>query len=460
MQRGIIHKNYRSDNGSIASSTENTDGTTDRVRVFARVRPLSAAEKSRGCKCILEPVSANGILVWDPTYLEASKRPDLSYIDPKCWSRSFSYDCCLWSNDLNDSRNLATQDRIFDTVGAPIVNWAIEGHNSCVFAYGQTGAGKSYTMMGDMKRDAKDYGLIPRICFSLFDALEQLHHPGTSLTTDNNSNNDSSSTENDYQVEFSHMEIYNETVRDLLCPSTNSSLRVREHPSMGVYVANLTSEIVTSFEEVIQLIMIGDSERTVAATNMNSHSSRSHAIVTLTIEQFISTSSTTSKTPKSTVTPSLKSSTIQQQRQQKTSRIHLVDLAGSERATLSGATGNRLRETNNINRSLSVLGDVIKCLGEAATSNSKRSQQQTSVHIPYRNSLLTMVLKDSLGRHDRGGGPMSWHRELGNRMVLNILSVLFPQRLSSSDPICELSSFSILFPIRVCRSRQEGTPTL
>eukprot|EP01042_Synura_sphagnicola_P010439 gene10439-13395_t len=142
---------------------------------------------------------------------------------------------------------------------------------------------------------------------------------------------------------------------------------------MGVYVANLTSEIVTSFEEVIQLIMIGDSERTVAATNMNSHSSRSHAIVTLTIKQFISTSST-SKTPKSTVTQSLKSSTIQQQRQQKTSRIHLVDLAGSERATLSGATGNRLRETNNINRSLSVLGDVIKCLGEAATSNSKRSQ--------------------------------------------------------------------------------------
>jgi hypothetical protein len=219
-------------------------------------------------------------------------------------------------------------------------------------------------MMGDIQRgDPSTYGLIPRICFSLFDAIEEVTSTGLEAS-----------------VVFSHMEIYNENVRDLMARRVTRGqeayLRVREHPSRGVFVSDLTTIKVTNFDDVMSLIAIGDKNRTVGATNANAHSSRSHAIVTLTIVQR------TRNTPKN----GLPTSALQQ----KVGRVHLVDLAGSERVAFSGAQGTRLKEANNINRSLSVLGDVIKCLGDAKGTTKKG-------HIPYRNSTLTMVLKDSLG---------------------------------------------------------------
>lgn len=181
---------------------------------------------------------------------------------------------------------------------------------------------------------------------------------------------------------YSHMEIYNENVRDLLAPSSSSKglssneyLRVREHPTKGIFVSNLTTIRVTNFEDLMSLIAIGDKNRTVGSTNANAHSSRSHAVVTLTVIQR----------SRSAVKNGLPTSALQQ----RVGRVHLVDLAGSERVALSGAQGTRLREANNINRSLSVLGDVIKCLGD---SKSKR-QGARKAHVPYRNSTLTMVLK-------------------------------------------------------------------
>jgi kinesin family protein 1 len=240
------------------------------------------------------------------------------------------------------------------------------GFNCCVFAFGQTGAGKSYTMMGDVKGDPNNYGLIPRICFGLFEALED--NNGSLLTGKGASE----------IVSFSHLEIYNENVKDLLAPPTSGYLKVREHPKTGVFVSNLTTVRVTNFEDVMSLIAIGDKNRFVASTQMNSHSSRSHAIVTLTVVR------NSRNTPKH----GLPTTALQQ----KIGRVHLVDLAGSERVTLSGAKGDRLKESNHINKSLSVLGDVIKCLGDSANKNHRGA-----VHVPYRNSTLTMVLKDSLG---------------------------------------------------------------
>ena len=202
--------------------------------------------------------------------------------------------------------------------------------------------------------------------FSLFESLEGM------------------STEGLESVMYSHMEIYNENVRDLLAPTTNSKglptneyLRVREHPTRGIFVSNLTTIRVTNFEDLMSLIAIGDKNRTVGATNANAHSSRSHAVVTLTVIQR----------SRNAVKNGLPTSALQQ----KVGRVHLVDLAGSERVALSGAQGTRLREANNINRSLSVLGDVIKCLGD---SKSKKHGAKKA-HVPYRNSTLTMVLKVS-----------------------------------------------------------------
>lgn len=197
--------------------------------------------------------------------------------------------------------------------------------------------------------------------FSLFESLEGKASDGLESVT------------------YSHMEIYNENVRDLLAPNAsnkgaNEYLRVREHPTRGIFVSNLTTMRVTNFDDLMSLIVMGDKNRTVGATNANTHSSRSHAVVTLTVVQR----------SRSAVKNGLPTSALQQ----RMGRVHLVDLAGSERVALSGAQGTRLREANNINRSLSVLGDVIKCLGD-----SKSRKGVKKGHVPYRNSTLTMVLK-------------------------------------------------------------------
>ncbi len=335
---------------------DDNNSSNARVKVVIRIRPLNSFETSRGHRNIIQ-TNNQQITVWDPSCFDAVNRQELNSIDPAFWSREFAFDKCLNSLDPS-SDDYASQDMVFNEVGQPVLNWILNGYNCCVFAFGQTGAGKSFTMLGDLKGDPTGYGLIPRICFGMFDAID-------------------AAIDISHVVTYSHMEIYNENVRDLLAPASAPYLKVREHPQNGVFVSNLTTVKVTKFEDIMSLIAIGDKNRTVASTQSNAHSSRSHAIVTLTITQR------SRNAPKN----GLPTSAVQQ----KIGKVHLVDLAGSERVALSGAKGDRLREANSINKSLSVLGDVIKCLGDLSKVKNYK------VHIPYRNSQLTMVLKESLG---------------------------------------------------------------
>lgn len=264
----------------------------------------------------------------------------------------FAFDHSYWSFDKNAS-NYAGQDNLFDDLGSPLLDNAFQGYNNCIFAYGQTGSGKSYSMMGY----GKEYGVIPRICQSMFERITQIQQ-------DKNLN---------CTVEVSYLEIYNERVRDLLNPSNKGNLKVREHPSTGPYVEDLAKLVVRSFDEIENLMDEGNKARTVAATNMNETSSRSHAVFTLILTQKRHDDETSMDS-------------------EKVSKISLVDLAGSERANSTGATGARLKEGAEINRSLSTLGRVIAALADVSVGKKKNASM-----VPYRDSVLTWLLKDSLG---------------------------------------------------------------
>ena len=267
-------------------------------------------------------------------------------------SKAFAFDHSYWSFDRNDD-HYTGQAEVFNDLGQPLLENAFKGYNNCIFAYGQTGSGKSYSMMGF----GEESGIIPRICCSMFERIENVRNDKSLKCT----------------VEVSYLEIYNERVRDLLNPTTKGNLKVREHPSTGPYVEDLASLVVRSFEEVENLMDEGNKARTVAATNMNETSSRSHAVFTLTLTQRRHDDMTNVDT-------------------EKVAKISLVDLAGSERATSTGATGARLKEGAEINRSLSTLGRVIAALADLSTGKKKNASI-----VPYRDSVLTWLLKDSLG---------------------------------------------------------------
>lgn len=204
-------------------------------------------------------------------------------------------------------------------------------------------------------------GIIPRLCDSLFDLIAKQQ-----------------SSELSYKVEVSYMEIYNEKVHDLLDPKTNKqSLKVREHNVLGPYVDGLSQLAVTSFNDIDSLMAEGNKSRTVAATNMNSESSRSHAVFTVVLTQTLTDNQTG-------VTG------------EKQSRMSLVDLAGSERAVKTGAVGERLKEGSNINKSLTTLGLVISKLADQSTGHKNKDK-----FVPYRDSVLTWLLKDNLGGNSK-----------------------------------------------------------
>ncbi|XP_016378102.1 kinesin-like protein KIF1B isoform X1 [Sinocyclocheilus rhinocerous] len=240
---------------------------------------------------------------------------------------------------------------------------AFEGYNVCIFAYGQTGAGKSYTMMG--KQEEGQEGIIPQLCEELFEKI-----------------NDNSNEEISYSVEVAYMEIYCERVRDLLNPKNKGNLRVREHPLLGPYVEDLSKLAVMSYTDIADLMDAGNKARTVAATNMNETSSRSHAVFTIVFTQRKYDSETDLST-------------------EKVSKISLVDLAGSERADSTGAKGTRLKEGANINKSLTTLGKVISALAEVDNCTSKSKKKKKTDFIPYRDSVLTWLLRENLGGNSR-----------------------------------------------------------
>ncbi|KAF9182189.1 kinesin-like protein Klp8 [Haplosporangium sp. Z 767] len=279
-------------------------------------------------------------------------------------SKSFSFDHSYWSFDKSDP-NYAGQQRLYEDLGVELLNHSFSGYNTCIVAYGQTGSGKSYSMMGY----GEERGIIPLSCHELFRRIEANKDPTLS-----------------YRVEVSYMEIYCERVRDLLNPKNKGHLKVREHPSLGPYVEDLSKLMVTSFQDIENLMDEGNKARTVAATNMNETSSRSHAVFTVLLTQKRHDLETKLDT-------------------EKVSRICLVDLAGSERANSTGATGARLKEGANINKSLTTLGKVISALADASSSPTgapkKGAKKPVELFIPYRDSVLTWLLKDCLGGNSK-----------------------------------------------------------
>jgi kinesin family member 5 len=239
------------------------------------------------------------------------------------------------------------QADIFEFSIRSTVSDVLAGYNGTVFAYGQTGAGKSYTMMGNME-DSLNKGIIPRIVEQLFAAFQTAPQ------------------HMEFTVKVGYMEIYMERIRDLLNPQRDN-LAIHEDKIHGVYVKDLTEAYANSAEEVYAYLQIGQRSRVTAATNMNLESSRSHSVFVITISQKDTSTGT-----------------------QKSGVLYLVDLAGSEKIGKTGATGQTLEEAKKINKSLSALGMVINSLTDGKSS-----------HIPYRDSKLTRILQESLGGNSR-----------------------------------------------------------
>ncbi|NWS86376.1 KIF14 protein, partial [Toxostoma redivivum] len=310
-----------------------------KVIVAVRVRPFSNREKTENSFPVIYMNGSETIV----------RNPSTNQV------YSFSYDFSFWSFDKGDP-NFASQAMIYKTLALPLLERAFEGYNACLFAYGQTGSGKSYTMMGF----DEDRGIIPRLCEDLFNQIAQMDKEQVL-----------------YHLEMSFFEVYNEKIHDLLVFKAENGqkkqLRVREHPVLGPYVEGLTVNVVRSYSDIQSWLQLGNKQRATAATVMNDKSSRSHSVFTLVMTQT-------------------KVDFVNEEKcdRRLTSHINLIDLAGSECCTKAQTTGERLKEGVSINKSLLTLGRVISAL-------SKQSQNGRKTFIPYRESVLTWLLKESLG---------------------------------------------------------------
>lgn len=319
------------------------------VKVAVRARPFNKRETDMHSGEIIK-MQGNKTTITNLKVLQSGASEELGRERVK----EFTFDYSYWSVDSRDP-HFVGQEQVFKDLGQEVVDNAFEGYNACIFAYGQTGSGKTFTMMGSPDNE----GLIPRICQELYARMRSNQNSGTTFRT-----------------EVSYLEIYNEKVKDLLKrESTIHNLRVREHPKLGPYVQDLSRHLVTDYSDVQELMARGNAHRTTACTAMNDVSSRSHAIFTLNFTQ-------------ATLNRDMPSETV--------SKVNLVDLAGSERADSTKATGQRLKEGGHINKSLVTLGTVISALAELSTSQSRKT-----VFIPYRDSVLTWLLKDSLGGNSK-----------------------------------------------------------
>ncbi|XP_028981859.1 uncharacterized protein LOC107036874 [Diachasma alloeum] len=333
------------------------------IKVAVRVRPISQREINvTGSDVVVHTGSREVSL----TNLKVSSS---KAGDSRERTRRYSFDYCFDSSDPV-AENYASQERIYSTLGESVLETIFRGYNSCLVAYGQSASGKTYTMMGTKD----DPGLIPRICNGIFARVA-----GRNETS-----------EESFRISVSYLEVYNERVRDLLKPSTSSNgLRVREHPRLGPYVQGLTQHQVETLSSLMFRVEEGTKARKTASTLQNPTSSRSHALLTLTLEPFTSTgvASASVQTSKSST-----SSNVRRQDFTHGCKLHLVDLAGSENAAACAGI-NRLKEGANINKSLVALGNVISALAERGNSGNNPGRR----FIPYRDSALTWLLKDSLG---------------------------------------------------------------
>ncbi|CUF74925.1 kinesin, putative [Bodo saltans] len=401
------------------------------VKVFVRVRPFNEREKAQSAQMMVPIVK-----------VDAAEPSHITLLDPKHDMRpkeTYTFDHCFWSVvGSNDNTTAASSDGnftprptsqppyltppcasqadVYDLVGHSVLCNAIEGFNGCIFAYGQTGSGKTFTMMGyepnapaatvstPVSRQPSSAilpggslatsrrssagpttprgmtpsnsecvlggsteewetakGIIPRIAYEIFETLS-IKHNGDSTHS--------------FRVELQYYEIYNEKVYDLFEPCNSNELRVRQDPLRGPFVDQLTTKCVDNQEAIAKLIKKGSYERHTAATKANERSSRSHAILTLTLVQMVLDENDCP--------------------QKMVSKMNLVDLAGSERTGLTGAEGQRFTEATKINLSLTTLGRVIDCLADQSTGKANGF-----THCPYRESLLTWLLMDSIGGNSK-----------------------------------------------------------
>uniref|UniRef100_A0A8C3L731 Kinesin-like protein n=2 Tax=Phasianinae TaxID=9072 RepID=A0A8C3L731_CHRPC len=311
----------------------------DNVKVVVRCRPLNEREKATGYKMAVNVDEMRGTITVHKT--DSSNEP------PK----TFTFDTVFGP----ESKQLD----VYNLTARPIIDSVLEGYNGTIFAYGQTGTGKTFTMEG-VRAVPELRGIIPNSFAHIFAFLycSCLLFKASLLFAFR------------FLVRVSYLEIYNEEVRDLLGKDQSQRLEVKERPDVGVYIKDLSAYVVNNADDMDRIMTLGHKNRSVGATNMNEHSSRSHAIFTITIE--------------------CSEKGVDGNMHVRMGKLHLVDLAGSERQAKTGATGQRLKEATKINLSLSTLGNVISALVDGK-----------STHVPYRNSKLTRLLQDSLGGNSK-----------------------------------------------------------
>ncbi len=301
------------------------------VQVVVRCRPLSEKEVEAGHdRCVAVSPSRGAVDVRNP---KSASPTD----PPKTFSFDAVYDC-----------NAAQAD-LYEESFAALVDSVLGGFNGTIFAYGQTGTGKTFTMEG-VREDAEKKGVIPRSFDHIF-----AHIGGAG-------------SDEQYLVRASYLEIYKEEIRDLLSKDQSRRFELKERPDTGVYVKDLSSFVCKSRSEIEHVMSVGNQNRKVGATDMNKHSSRSHAIFIVTVECSKESEEEAGKA------------------HIRVGKLNLVDLAGSERQAKTGAVGERLKEAITINLSLAALGNVISALVDGK-----------STYVPYRDSKLTRILQDSLG---------------------------------------------------------------
>nr|XP_020477889.1 kinesin-like protein KIF1C [Monopterus albus] len=325
------------------------------VKVAVRVRPFNSRETCRNAKCVIQ-MQGNTTCISNPK-------------QPKDGAKNFTFDYSYWSHTTAEDPGFVSQRQVYKDIGEEMLLHAFEGYNVCIFAYGQTGAGKSYTMMG--KQEPGQEGIIPQVTPSSVRGRAGGKSQGqleAGWGTSRGTEQEKHGLETEQGWDISSLEEG---------PEPPTSCRTMEEIVMNpLVVEDLSKLAVTGFTDIRDLMDAGNKARTVAATNMNETSSRSHAVFTIVFTQKRRDQLTSLDT-------------------EKVSKISLVDLAGSERADSSGARGTRLKEGANINKSLTTLGKVISALAEM--SNKKRK----SDFIPYRDSVLTWLLKENLGGNSR-----------------------------------------------------------
>uniref|UniRef100_A0A8D8SI95 Kinesin-like protein n=1 Tax=Cacopsylla melanoneura TaxID=428564 RepID=A0A8D8SI95_9HEMI len=304
----------------------------ENVKVIVRCRPMNGRENGLKCK---------GIVFMDSEKCCCSiMHPNDSSAPPK----GFTFDGVYDAN--------STTEQIYNEIAYPLIEGVLEGYNSTVFAYGQTGCGKSFSMQGVLEPPSQR-GIIPRAFEHIFESI-------------------SLAEETKYLILASYLEIYNEEIRDLLSAEVRRKLDLKESPDKGVYVTDLSHHAVQTVTDCQRLMEQGWNNRSVGSTLMNADSSRSHSIFCISVENMNIASSDGCE--------------MEGDGPIRRGKLNLVDLAGSERQAKTGATGDRLKEATKINLSLSALGNVISALVDGKAK-----------HIPYRDSKLTRLLQDSLG---------------------------------------------------------------